>query len=110
MTSKTDFHTLRVAEVRRETQDTVSIVFDVPASLQEKFSFKPGQYLTLRALLDDADVRRNYSVCSSPLDGELRVAVKMLAGGVFSTYANQTLMVGDQLDVLPAAGHFTTAF
>jgi ring-1,2-phenylacetyl-CoA epoxidase subunit PaaE len=110
MTTKNDFHALRVAEIRRETPDAVSIRFDVPESLRSHFAFKPGQYLTLRAALDDEDVRRNYSVCSSPLDGELRVAVKMLAGGVFSTYVNKRLKVGDELEVLPASGHFTAVF
>lgn len=110
MTIKTEFHSLRVAEVRRETPDTVSIRFDVPESLRDHFIFRPGQYLTLRAVLGGEDIRRNYSVCSSPLDGELRVAVKMLAGGVFSTFANETLKSGDELDVLAAAGHFTTSF
>lgn len=110
MTSKTEFHALRVAEVKRETLDAVSIRFEVPDSMRDKFAFEPGQYLTLRTELGNEDVRRNYSVCSSPLDGELRVAVKMLAGGAFSTYANETLRVGDELMVLPASGHFTARF
>jgi ring-1,2-phenylacetyl-CoA epoxidase subunit PaaE len=110
MTSKSDFHALRVAEVRRETSDAVSIRFDVPEPLRDHFAFAPGQYLTLRAELGSEDIRRNYSVCSSPLDGELRVAVKMLAGGTFSTFANEMLKVGDELQVLPASGHFTTTF
>ncbi len=110
MTSKTEFHALRVAEVKRETLDAVSIRFEVPESLRDKFAFEPGQYLTLRTELGNEDVRRNYSVCSSPLDGELRVAVKMLAGGAFSTFANETLRAGDELLVLPASGHFTTRF
>ena len=110
MTIKSEFHALRVAEVRRETSDAVSIKFDVPAPLRTLFDFRPGQYLTLRTEIGDEDVRRNYSVCSSPLDGELRVAVKMLAGGAFSTFANETLKAGDELEVLPASGHFTAAF
>ncbi|MGH6617574.1 2Fe-2S iron-sulfur cluster-binding protein [Sphingomonas sp.] len=110
MTSKTDFHSLRVADIRRETADAVSIRLDVPESLRERFRFEPGQYLTLRAELDGEDVRRNYSVCSAPLDDELRIAVKLLPGGRFSSFANDRLQVGDQLDVLPAAGHFTAIF
>jgi len=110
MSAKTDFHPLRVAEVRRESSDAVSIRFDVPEALADTFAFQPGQYLTLRSTLGGEDVRRNYSVCVSPLDGELRVAVKMLAGGRFSTHANETLRVGDTLDVLAASGHFTYRF
>ncbi|WCT72456.1 phenylacetate-CoA oxygenase/reductase subunit PaaK [Sphingomonas naphthae] len=110
MTAKTDFHPLRVAEVRRETSDSVSILFDVPADLSNTFAFAPGQYLTLRTDIAGEDIRRNYSVCVSPLDGELRVAVKMLGGGRFSTFANERLKSGDTLDVLAAAGHFTWEF
>ncbi|MBB5373007.1 1,2-phenylacetyl-CoA epoxidase subunit PaaE [Acidocella aromatica] len=111
MTStKNQFHSLRIRDVRRETPSAVSISFDVPAPLQPQFSFKAGQYLTLKADINGEDVRRNYSVCASPLDGELRVAIKALPGGRFSTYANQTLRAGDVLEVLPASGHFTTEF
>ena len=110
MPTKTDFHSLRIAEVRRETADAVSILFDVPDALRNLFTFTPGQYLTLRRDIDGEDVRRNYSVCSAPIDGELRVAVKLLAGGRFSTFANKGLAAGDVIDVMPASGHFTTRF
>ncbi|TCM02924.1 1,2-phenylacetyl-CoA epoxidase subunit PaaE [Sphingomonas sp. PP-CC-3G-468] len=108
--TKTDFHPLRVAEVRRETSDAVSIRFEVPDALRETFAFTPGQYLTLRRELAGDDVRRNYSVCAAPHDGELRVAVKMLAGGRFSAFANETLKPGDEIEVMPASGHFTATF
>ncbi|WP_421729616.1 2Fe-2S iron-sulfur cluster-binding protein [Brevundimonas sp.] len=110
MNAKTDFHTLRVSEVRRETPDAVSILFDVPDPTSPLLAYAPGQYLTLRRQIAGEDVRRNYSVCVSPLDGELRVAVKQVGGGRFSTFANHELKAGDLLDVLPAAGHFTAAF
>jgi ring-1,2-phenylacetyl-CoA epoxidase subunit PaaE len=110
MTAKSDFHRLRVAEVRRETVDAVSILFDVPDRLASVLAFEPGQYLTLRHEIAGEDIRRNYSVCASPLDGELRVAVKRVGGGRFSTFANETLQAGDLLDVLKAAGHFTATF
>jgi ring-1,2-phenylacetyl-CoA epoxidase subunit PaaE len=103
MTAKSDFHRLRVAEVRRETVDAVSILFDVPDRLASVLAFEPGQYLTLRHEIAGEDIRRNYSVCASPLDGELRVAVKRVGGGRFSTFANETLQAGDLLDVLKAA-------
>jgi len=107
---KAAFHALTVAEVRRETRDAVSIRFDVPAALREIFAFQAGQYVTLRATIGGADVRRNYSICAAPADGVLRVAVKALPGGAFSTYANETLRPGDTLEVMPAAGHFTAEF
>ncbi|MEE3503806.1 2Fe-2S iron-sulfur cluster-binding protein [Acidiphilium acidophilum] len=104
------FYALPVRDIRRETSDAVSISFVVPGALEEKFNFKAGQYLTLKADINGEDVRRNYSVCASPLDGELRVAIKALKGGRFSNYANQQLKAGDFLEVLPASGHFTTEF
>lgn len=110
MTSRPDFQPLRVAEIRRETQDAVSIRFDVPPRLREHFTFTPGQYLTLRTTIDGEDVRRNYSVCSSPLDDDLRVAVKKIEGGAFSGYVNDRLREGDEIEVLPAAGRFTAQF
>ncbi len=107
---KTTFHALTVAEVRRETREAVSIRFDVPPALVESFAFKAGQYLTLRAVIAGEDVRRNYSICAAPGDGVLRVAVKALAGGKFSSYANEILQPGDTLEVMPASGHFTAPF
>ena len=83
-----EFHTLTVSDVRKETTDCTSIAFDVPAHLAEKFAFTHGQYLTLKVQLKGEDVRRSYSLCVSPLDNELRVAVKQVEGGKFSTYAN----------------------
>jgi ring-1,2-phenylacetyl-CoA epoxidase subunit PaaE len=107
---KPEFHPLAIAEIRRETRDAVSIRFDIPAHLAETFAFQAGQYLTLRVDISGEDIRRNYSICAAPLDGELRIAVKALPGGKFSTYANEILRQGDVLDVMPAAGHFTAAF
>jgi ring-1,2-phenylacetyl-CoA epoxidase subunit PaaE len=103
------FHPLTIREIRRETADAVSISFAVPDHLAETFHFKPGQYLTLKADIAGADIRRTYSICTAPLDRDLRIAIKHLPGGRFSTYANHTLRQGDVLDVLPAAGHFTTS-
>ncbi len=102
------FHPLRIKELRRETHDAVSIAFDVPESLADDFRFTQGQYLTLKAMINGEDVRRNYSVCVSPLDGELRVAVKKVPGGRFSTFANEQLKTGDTLEVMPPMGKFYT--
>jgi ring-1,2-phenylacetyl-CoA epoxidase subunit PaaE len=110
MKPSTTFHALKIAELRRETHDAVSIRFDVPPPLADAFAFKAGQYLTLRAQIGDADVRRNYSICSSPDEGAPWIAVKALPGGVFSNHANEVLRAGDVLEVMPAAGRFTAEF
>ncbi len=104
------FHALRVAEVRRETPDAVSIRFDLPAELKTAFAFKAGQHLTLRTLLQDEDIRRNYSVCVSPHEDELRVAVKHISGGAFSSWVNTAIEPGAMIEVMPPHGAFTWGF
>lgn len=104
------FHQLEVAEVRRETPDAVSLRLTVPDDLGEAFAFVPGQHLTLRAMIDGADVRRNYSICSAPHERELRVAIKRIAGGVFSGWANRDLQAGARIEVLPPHGSFRHDF
>jgi ring-1,2-phenylacetyl-CoA epoxidase subunit PaaE len=104
----THFRTLKVQDVRRETADCVSVAFSVPAGLQEEFRYYQGQNITLRAMMGGGEVRRSYSICSSPLEGELRIAVKKVEGGLFSTWANEQLAPGDELDVLPPSGRFYT--
>lgn len=106
----TVFHLLRIADVRREIDDAVSLRFELPDALRETFRFTPGQHLTLRTDLDGEDLRRNYSICAAPHDGELRVAIKQVAGGRFSTWANQALAPGDVLEVMPPHGSFTWTF
>lgn len=103
---KASFHDLKVKDVRRETPECVSVSFDVPANLKAAFAFKPGQYLTFKKTLGGEEVRRSYSICAGPLDGELRVAIKKLDGGVFSTYANDVLKVGDALETMTPEGRF----
>lgn len=103
------FHPLKVSEVRRETPDSVSVVFDIPAELADSFRFKQGQNITVRTTLNGEEVRRNYSICSSPFDNELRIAVKQVPEGKFSTFANQSLKKGDVLELLPPTGKFYTA-
>ena len=102
------FQKLTVADIRKETSDCVSVAFTVPADLKETFQYKQGQYITLRTIIHGKDVRRSYSICSSPLDNELRVAVKKVDGGLFSAYANEQLQKGDVLDVMPPIGKFFT--
>ncbi len=101
------FHPLTVKEVRSETADCVSVSFNIPAALSETFRFEPGQYLTFRTTLNGTEVRRSYSICSVPHEGELRVAVKKVENGKFSTWANEQLKKGDTLDVMPPLGNFT---
>ncbi|MCC7466687.1 MAG: phenylacetate-CoA oxygenase/reductase subunit PaaK [Saprospiraceae bacterium] len=102
------FHPLKVREVRRETPDTVSVAFDVPAQERQAFQFKQGQYLTLKTLIGGEEVRRSYSICTGVHDNDLRVAVKKVDGGVFSTWANEHLKAGDTLEVMPPQGNFFT--
>jgi ring-1,2-phenylacetyl-CoA epoxidase subunit PaaE len=102
------FHTLRVKKVVKETDDCVSVTFAVPNDLKPLFNFKQGQSLTVRKHLAGEEVRRTYSICSSPLDNTLRVAVKKVEGGIFSTWANEQLQPGDELDVMPPVGTFNT--
>ena len=100
------FHRLSVSSVEPETRDAVAITFAVPEALAEPFRYSAGQHLTLRADIDGQDVRRSYSICSGVHDGSLRIAVKRNPGGVFSAWANETLKIGDTLEVLPPLGHF----
>ncbi|MGE0416518.1 MAG: 1,2-phenylacetyl-CoA epoxidase subunit PaaE [Acetobacteraceae bacterium] len=100
-----EFHTLPVAAVTRETEDAVSLTFDVPSHLAGAYAFVPGQYLTLCATIDGQEVRRSYSICSGP-GAPLRVGIKRVDGGVFSTWACATLKPGDTLSVMTPDGRF----
>jgi ring-1,2-phenylacetyl-CoA epoxidase subunit PaaE len=100
------FHRLTVRDVRRETPDAVSIAFDIPAELREDYAFEPGQYLTLRSDLDGEEVRRSYSICSGPEEGELRIGVKRVENGAFSSFANEALQAGHAIDVMTPTGRF----
>lgn len=106
MSINAGFHKLRIAEVRRETPDAISIAFEVPEALKQAFAFKAGQHLTVRTILDGEDVRRNYSVCAAPSENEIRIAVKQMAAGKFSTWANANLRPGAMIEVLPPMGRF----
>jgi ring-1,2-phenylacetyl-CoA epoxidase subunit PaaE len=100
------FHPLTIRDIRRETDDCVSISFAIPPELSEQFVYREGQNITLRVYIDGEEIRRSYSVCSSPLEDELRVAVKAVPGGLFSQYANTRLKRGDTIEVLPPTGKF----
>ena len=103
------FHPLTIARVERETRDAVAVTFAVPANLREQFRYEQGQHLTLRATIAGEDVRRSYSICAAVQENCLRIAVKKSPGGVFSTWANDALKVGDTIDVMPPLGHFNVA-
>src|SRR5215813_13823422 len=103
------FHRLAVHDLRRETADAVSLTFEIPKELADDYAFAAGQYLTLRITMDGEEVRRSYSICSGPDDGELRIAVKKVDGGVFSSWAADELKRGDELDVLTPTGRFGVA-
>jgi ring-1,2-phenylacetyl-CoA epoxidase subunit PaaE len=103
------FHRLAVSDLRRETPDAVSLTFAIPQDLAGDYSFLPGQYLTLRTTMDGEEVRRSYSICSGPDDGELRIAVKKVDGGAFSNWAADELKRGDELDVMTPTGRFGVA-
>jgi ring-1,2-phenylacetyl-CoA epoxidase subunit PaaE len=103
------FHRLAVNDLRRETADAVSMTFAIPKELAGDYSFLPGQYLTLRTTMDGEEVRRSYSICSGPDDGELRIAVKKVDGGAFSNWAADELKSGDELDVMTPTGRFGVA-
>ncbi|MEP6608585.1 MAG: 1,2-phenylacetyl-CoA epoxidase subunit PaaE [Burkholderiaceae bacterium] len=102
------YHTLRIADVRRETAECISLMFDVPPELAPEYRFVQGQHLGLRASLDGEELRRSYSICSGLDDGEIRVAIKKVGGGKFSQWANETLKPGDLIDVLTPEGRFFT--
>ncbi|MCL6728621.1 2Fe-2S iron-sulfur cluster-binding protein [Sphingomonas hankyongi] len=104
------FHALRVAEVVPETDEANSIRFDIPPELTEAFRFRAGQHLTLRANINGDEVRRNYSLCTAPDDGDVMVTVKRIANGVFSNWIGDNLKAGDVIDVMTPHGSFTTDF
>jgi ring-1,2-phenylacetyl-CoA epoxidase subunit PaaE len=102
----THFEKVCIKEVRRETDECVSILLDIPEDLKENFNYLPGQHLTLRTYINDEEVRRSYSLCSSPLHNEWRIAVKKVEGGIFSVFANHTIEAGDTIEIMPPIGHF----
>lgn len=109
---RTTFHPLTVAAVDELTEDAVAVSFAVPDELREVFTFKPGQHLTVRMNVDHTEIRRSYSICSTPADlserGLVRIGVREIAGGAFSAHARRALRAGDTVEVLPPLGHFTT--
>lgn len=104
------FHALEIAEIVPETEEAVSIRFSVPPGLKDQFAFKAGQHLTLMTVINDEEVRRNYSLCTSPHSNDLMVTVKRIAGGLFSNWAAEHLKPGQRIAVMPPHGSFTVPF
>jgi ring-1,2-phenylacetyl-CoA epoxidase subunit PaaE len=102
------FYSLKITDVARETNDAVSVAFDVPAGLKPEYHFKQGQYLTLKFTVNGEELRRSYSICSSPHENELRVAIKKVKNGKVSTYINENLKTGDAVEVMVPMGNFFT--
>ena len=102
----TRFHALTIADIRRETPEAVSLALRPPPGAEALFRFRPGQYLTLRRMAEGEEVRRSYSICSGLDDGELRIGIKLVPGGVFSGWAHAEARVGDPVDAMPPEGRF----
>lgn len=103
------FHKLKVADLRRETPDAVSIAFDIPEALRDAYRFRPGQHLTLKIGENGKELRRSYSICAGMDDNELRIAVKKVDGGSMSSWANEKLKTGDEIEVMTPQGRFGVA-
>ncbi len=105
--SELAFHALTVTEVARLTDDAVAVTLDVPPELSATFDHLPGQHVTVRRVIGGEDTRRSYSICAPAGSGKLRVGIKRLPGGAFSTFATDELRAGDTLDVMAPVGEFT---
>src|SRR3970282_2239831 len=103
------FHPLTIKELKKETSDAVSILFDIPNELKETFKFVAGQYINIKKILAGTELRRAYSICSAPNSGELRVAIKAVDNGTFSVFAATILKEGDILEVSKPEGKFLLA-
>lgn len=102
-----DFYKLTIKEVKRETPDAISVVFNIPNELVPFYKFTAGQYVNLKLTLDGQEIRRAYSICSSPKSGELRISIKAIQNGFFSVFANKQLAVGNIIEVGTPEGRFT---
>ncbi|WKD85446.1 1,2-phenylacetyl-CoA epoxidase, subunit E [Polaribacter huanghezhanensis] len=100
------FHKLTVQKIVKETTNAVSVLFEVPAALKDAFSFVAGQYITIKKTIDEKEIRRAYSICSSPKSNELKVAIKAVEHGLFSVFATSKLKEGDVLEVAEPEGKF----
>lgn len=100
------FNKLIVKEIKKETNDTVSVAFEIPNVLKSDFSYLSGQYVTIKSIIGEEDVRRAYSLCSAPFEDDFRIGVKKVITGKMSTFLNENLKVGDELEVMSPIGNF----
>jgi ring-1,2-phenylacetyl-CoA epoxidase subunit PaaE len=101
------FHNIKVQDIYKETRDCAVVTFQIPDELVSEFQYKQGQHLTLKTIIDGEDVRRSYSLCSSPVENKWQVAVKKINGGLFSSFINETLKKGDLLEIMAPSGKFS---
>jgi len=101
-----DFHKVNIQEVKQETANAVSVLFDIPEQLKQDFNFVSGQYVTLQTIINGEEVRRAYSICSTPKSNEIRVAIKAVENGTFSQYATTKLKAGDSIEISAPEGRF----
>ncbi|MBX3042228.1 MAG: 2Fe-2S iron-sulfur cluster binding domain-containing protein [Candidatus Kapabacteria bacterium] len=102
------FYSLKVSDLVRETIDTLTITFDVPSEIKSEFAYKHGQYITVKVPVNGSENRRAYSICTSPVtDNKLSITVKKVDDGIVSRYINETLKIGDMLEIMPPLGNFT---
>ena len=102
------FHSIKVLDVYKETKDCSVVSFEIPDDMKAEFKYSQGQHLTLKARIDGIEVRRSYSLCSSPIEDKWKVAIKKINGGLFSAYVHENLKKGDILDIMPPNGVFNT--
>lgn len=101
-----DFYQIKVADIYKETKDTLVVTLEIPKEIQDDFKFHQGQHLTFKKNINGEDVRRSYSLCTSPLDNKWQVAIKQVPGGLFSTYANTKMKKGESIEVMQPTGNF----
>ncbi len=106
------FHQLKATKVNKETNDCVHIAFEIPDNLKHEFSFKQGQYINVRFVFGEEDLRRSYSIINAPseINPNLEILVKHLEDGKVSSYLNHELKEGDFVEVMAPAGHFYTHY
>ena len=102
-----NFHDVEIVKIDNNTADTVILHFNIPETIKKEFNFIPGQYITIAQTINNNEVRRSYSICSTPMDELLAVGVKKVSGGLLSTYIHNTFKVGDKVSISPPEGKFT---
>jgi hypothetical protein len=100
------FYKVTIKEIKQETANAVSVLFNIPQQLQSEFRFTAGQYITLQKEINGKEVRRAYSICSTPESGDIRVAIKAVEKGVFSMHATSDLKEGDEIEITAPEGRF----